>query len=537
MANTMARPFLMGSETEYAVAGRGPDGVVDHDELYELLAGAVKDEHAWVPERGGYRGLYLEHGGRLYLDYGSHPEHATPECLTPAQVACYDKAGELLLDRARRLVTHRRPGVTVSVVKSNLDPVHPDAVTYGTHESYTCWAPPGVSGPQLLPHLASRALYAGAGALTAHPRGVGFELSQRARHLAVAVGHSTTGDRALFGTRIRKESDYGVEGWTRVHLIGKDSQRSPFGIYLTFATTGLLVELINRGYAVGRGLTLENPVEAVQAFSRDPWLRTRARLADGRELTALEIQECYLAECDRAVQRGGAPGWAGEAVRHWRETLGALAKDPRRLARRLDPYCKLLIYEHELLRAGYDWADLRQALATLTRLRSVYEDAVVAAVIAGSPAGLAAEERLAYGQALADSGAHQDARLERLRFAVRLQALDVHYHELGGLYDRLREDRRVEHVVVSTADVERAAGEPPPGGRAAVRGGCIRQFAGEPDWTGDWQYLWHPPSLRCVDLRDPFGGERRLVYLEVPADTAPAHADVLDLLANSAVPA
>ena len=33
--------------------------------------------------------------------------------------------------------------------------------------------------------------------------------------------------------------------------------------------------------------------------------------------------------------------------------------------------------------------------------------------------------------------------MERLRFALRLQVLDTHYHELGGLYDRLREARRI----------------------------------------------------------------------------------------------
>ena len=69
--------------------------------------------------------------------------------------------------------------------------------------------------PQLLPHLASRVLYAGSGALTANSRSHGFELSQRTRHITSVMGHSTTGDRPLFGTRLRKESDYGASGWTQ----------------------------------------------------------------------------------------------------------------------------------------------------------------------------------------------------------------------------------------------------------------------------------------------------------------------------------
>jgi proteasome accessory factor A len=536
MVTVEPKPFLMGAETEYAVSGRGPEGEIDADEVYEALADAVKEEHAWVYDRSGYRGLFLDHGGRLYLDYGSHPEHATPECFTPVQVACCDKAGEALLDRARRVMASR--GWNVTVVKANLDPVNPDDVTYGTHESYTLWVPPDVSAPQLLPHLASRVFYAGAGGLTAHPQGHGFELSQRARHLTSASGHNTTGDRPLFGTRIRKESDHGGSaGWTRVHLISKDAQRAPFGIYLTYATTGLLIEMINRGRTVGRGLALANPIAAVQAFSRDPWLRARTRLEDGRHLTALEIQSCYLEECERALQQGGLPEWAAEAVRHWRATLEALTKGPMHAARRLDAYCKLFIYEHELLRAGYDWADLRSALQTLNLLRVAYDDRVLAALVAGTPARLSIEEAAEYAQAMVEFGLGRDRALERLRFAVRLQALDVHYHELGGLYDRLRDSRRVEHVVLTTADIERAMRKPPAGGRAAARGGWIKAHADEPGWAGDWQYLWHAPTQRCVDLRDPFSGVLHAVRLDLPQGLAPVQANVLDLLRALAVPA
>jgi proteasome accessory factor A len=537
MATVDTKPFLMGAETEYAVSGRGPGGAIDPDHVYEALAEEVRQEHATVPDRGGYRGMFLEHGGRLYLDYGSHPEHATPECFTPAEVACYDKAGEALLDRARLRVRERHPGYELTVVKSNLDPIDPDGVTYGTHESYTAWANADVLAPQLLPHLASRVFYAGSGGLTAHPMGQGFELSQRVRHLQTVIGHSTTGDRALFGTRIRKMSDHGQEGWLRVHLISKDAQRAPFGIYLTYATTGLLIERINRGQVVGRGLTLADPLGAVRTFSRDPWLRARAKLADGREMTALEIQSCYLEECEKALQRGGLPEWAPEAIRHWRETLASAPRGPLHLARRLDAYCKLLIFEHELLRVGYEWHDLRAALQALGQLRAGYDDRVVAAVVAGIPAGLSDEETALYGQALAKPGIAGARQLDRLRFAVRLQALDINYHQLGGLYDRLRDARRIEYVVITSADVERATREPPAGGRAAVRGSWIKAHAHEGAWGGDWQYLWHAPSARCVDLRYPFSGELSVRHLQVPENVPPAHADVLELLYGQAISA
>jgi hypothetical protein len=527
------RPFLMGSETEYAVSGRGPGGALGADKVYDLLADVLRRERAWMTDRGGYRGIYLEHGGRLYLDYGAHPEHATPECFAPVQVACYDKAGEALLALAARQVQAELPGTQITIVKNNLDPVDPDLFTYGTHESYTSWAPPERVGPQLLPHLASRVIYAGAGGLTAHPHGIGFELSQRARHLVGATGYSTTGDRSLFNMRVRKPSDHSPAGWVRLHLIGKDSQRAPFGIYLTFAVTGLLVEMLNRDLTVGGGMELEDPVQAMRLFSRDPWLHARAPLKDGRRLTALQIQEVYLVECERAVQHGGLPEWAPEAVRHWRTTLEDLGRDPLRLACRLDPYCKLLIYEHELLRANYDWADLQRSLQKVARLRASYSEEVVAALLTESPAELSAEACLEYGQALAASGANQPHELERLRFAVRLQALDVQYHQLGGLYDRLQQAGRVDPVVLSQADVERATREAPPGGRAEARAAGIRSAQGDADWRADWQYLWHEPTGRCLDLRNPFGSEPRTVHLSVPVRTDEDEdlpIDVLDLL-------
>ena len=53
--------------------------------------------------------VFLRNGARLYLDVGSHPEYATAECDSLAQLVAHDKAGEriledLLVDAERRLV-------------------------------------------------------------------------------------------------------------------------------------------------------------------------------------------------------------------------------------------------------------------------------------------------------------------------------------------------------------------------------------------------------------------------------------------------
>src|SRR6185312_1707033 len=41
--------------------------------------------------------VFLPNGARLYLDVGSHPEYATPECDGIAQLVAHDRAGERIL--------------------------------------------------------------------------------------------------------------------------------------------------------------------------------------------------------------------------------------------------------------------------------------------------------------------------------------------------------------------------------------------------------------------------------------------------------
>jgi hypothetical protein len=522
------KPFLMGTETEYAVSGRTPRSVLPPEEVYNHLNDALRKERLWLPDVNGGRAVYLQNGGRFYMDSGGHPEYATPEAFSPTQVAAYDKAGERLLEVARARAQAEHPLTKIAVAKNNVGATFADRVVWGCHESYTSWAPADRVGVQLMPHLVSRMIYAGAGSLSARANGMGFELSQRARHLVLATGSETTSNRAIFCTRIRKAADYAKEGWTRIHLICKDSQRAPFGIYLTFGTTGLLQLLMNEGRVVGRGLQLADPVAAVQTIALDPWLRARVPLADGRKLTALEIQGEYLAECERAVRGGDFPDWVPDVLRHWEATLVALAGDPLALAGRLDPYCKLLIFDHEVRRAGYTWGDLHAALRILELQRASFTPDVIRALLAETPSALPAETQSKYGEAMILSGANQPGVLDRLRFAVRLHALELSYHEVGGLYDQLVGSRRFDNVILTPAEVEEATLEPPPGGRAAIRGACVKANR-ESGWVCDWRYLFHQPSGRFVDLRDAFETKRRIITREQFPGEDRADVDLVEM--------
>ena len=106
------KPFLMGTETEYAVSGRSAGGPTGPEEAFRYLNEAMRQERRWLPDASGGWAAYFEHGGRVYMDSGGHPEHATPECGTPAEVALYDKAGERLFAPGARARPARaaRPG-------------------------------------------------------------------------------------------------------------------------------------------------------------------------------------------------------------------------------------------------------------------------------------------------------------------------------------------------------------------------------------------------------------------------------------------
>ena len=81
--------------------------------------------------------VFLRNGARLYLDVGSHPEYATPECDDIVELVTHDKAGErvlegLLLDAEQRLHDEGIAG-DIYLFKNNTDSA---GNSYGCHENY-----------------------------------------------------------------------------------------------------------------------------------------------------------------------------------------------------------------------------------------------------------------------------------------------------------------------------------------------------------------------------------------------------------------
>jgi proteasome accessory factor A len=247
--------------------------------------------------------VFLRNGARLYLDVGSHPEYATPECDDIIDLVAHDKAGErvlegLLVDAERRL---RDEGIDgdVYLFKNNTDSA---GNSYGCHENYLV----GRHGEfakladVLIPFLVTRQITCGAGKVIQTPRGAMYSISQRAEHIWEGVSSATTRSRPIINTRDEPHAD--AERYRRLHVIVGDSNMSETTTMLKVASCDLVLRMIEEG-VVMRDLTMENPIRAIREISHDMTGRRRVRLANGREASALEIQADYLQRARDFVDR------------------------------------------------------------------------------------------------------------------------------------------------------------------------------------------------------------------------------------------
>ena len=142
--------------------------------------------------------VFLENGARLYLDVGSHPEYATPECDAIEELVAHDKAGERILEgllEAAEMRLHEE-GISgqVYLFKNNTDSA---GNSYGCHENYLV-ARHGEFARMadvLIPYFVTRQIWCGAGKVLHGPRGAQYCISQRAEHIWEGVSSATTRSR------------------------------------------------------------------------------------------------------------------------------------------------------------------------------------------------------------------------------------------------------------------------------------------------------------------------------------------------------
>ena len=213
--------------------------------------------------------VFLRNGARLYLDVGSHPEYATPECDDIGELVTHDKAGErvlegLLLDAEQRLHDEGIAG-EIYLFKNNTDSA---GNSYGCHENYLVGRAGEFSrlADVLIPFLVTRQIMVGAGKVTQTPRGASYSVSQRAEHIWEGVSSATTRSRPIINTRDEPHAD--AEKYRRLHVIVGDSNMSETTTMLKVASCDLVLRMIEEG-VVMRDLTMENPIRAIREISHD----------------------------------------------------------------------------------------------------------------------------------------------------------------------------------------------------------------------------------------------------------------------------
>ncbi len=393
--------------------------------------------------------VFLRNGARLYLDVGSHPEYATPECDNVVDLVAHDKAGErilegLLVDADRRL---REEGIAgdIYLFKNNTDSA---GNSYGCHENYSVGRHGefGRLADILIPFLVTRQIICGAGKVLQTPRGAVYCVSQRAEHIWEGVSSATTRSRPIINTRDEPLAD--AERFRRLHVIVGDSNMSETTMLLKIGATDLVLRMVEAG-TVMRDLTLENPIRAIRDVSHDMTGRRKVRLANGREMSALEIQWEYLNLAMEFTDKNGLDPISKRVLEMWERALSAIEDgDLDRIAREIDWVTKFQLIE---------------------RYR-----------------------------------AKRDLPLS----APRIAQLDLAYHDVHrgrGLYYLLQKSGAVDRVTTDLKIFE-AKSIPPQTTRAKLRGEFIRRAQEKRrDFTVDWVHLkLNDQAQRTVLCKDPF---------------------------------
>ncbi len=393
--------------------------------------------------------VFLKNGARLYLDVGSHPEYATPECDDIVELVTHDKAGErtlegLLMDAERRL---REEGIAgdIYLFKNNTDSA---GNSYGCHENYLVGRHGEFSrlADVLIPFLVTRQIICGAGKVLLTPRGAVYCVSQRAEHIWEGVSSATTRSRPIINTRDEPHAD--AERFRRLHVIVGDSNMSETTTLLKVGTTDLVLRMIEAG-VVMRDLTLENAIRAIREVSHDVTGRRTVKLANSREASALDIQQEYFTKARDFVQRRGSDATTDRVLELWERTLKAVDTGD------------LGLVEHEI-----DWVMKYQLIE---RYREKHD------LLLSSP---------------------------------RIAQIDLAYHDVSrrrGLY-YLLERRGAAERVTTDLKIFEAKSVPPQTTRARLRGDFIRKAQEKRrDFTVDWVHLkLNDQAQRTVLCKDPF---------------------------------
>ncbi|HIY24568.1 MAG TPA: Pup--protein ligase [Candidatus Brachybacterium merdigallinarum] len=357
-----------GIETEFGLVCVRADG----SRALEPEA-AARELFRPVVAMGRSSNVFLRNAARLYLDVGSHPEYASAECDDWWELVAQDRAGERifadLTAQANQALAADGQDARIHLLKNNVDSV---GNAFGSHENYLVDRRGEFTRlpKYLLPFLVTRQIVTGAGGVVHDEDETGqrrarFVFSRRSDHMWEAVSSATTRTRPIINTRDEPHGD--PSRYRRLHVIVGDSTMSEVSTHLRFATTDLVLRLIESGRSLPE-LALADDIAAIRAIARDLAGAASIPLADGGTTTALEVQQQWL---DRAAEIAD-PGVAAEqeTLETWQRALDAVRTGDRSwAATHLDWAIKERLVAQVAERRGIDLSD-----PAIERLDLAYHD-------------------------------------------------------------------------------------------------------------------------------------------------------------------
>ena len=350
-----------------------------------------------------------------------------------SDLIAHDRAGERILQGlvagAQERLNEEGIRGQVFLFKNNTDS---SGNSYGCHENYLTDRTSDLVNYSevLIPFLVSRQIWAGAGKIVTTSKGPLYCLSQRAEHIWESTSSATTRSRPIINTRDEPHAD--AEKYRRLHVIVGDSNMSEYTNYLKVGATAIMLQMLEDKAVILRDLTLENPIRAIREISQDITCTKKVRLANGRELSALEIQQEYYERAVKLSERRAFPPQLMKALAMWGHCLAQLCVDPLSLSRECDWVLKYHLIE---------------------RLRQKQE------IELGDP---------------------------------RAHLVDLNYHDVDperGLFFRL-ERRGLTERMVSDKAIDRAISKAPETTRARLRGAFVKRAQERRrDFTVDWVHL------------------------------------------------
>jgi proteasome accessory factor PafA2 len=409
----------------------------------------------------------LTNGARFYVDH-AHPEYSSPECENARVATLYDRAGEQVLLAAMDAARQALPGIRPIVVyKNNSDG---KGNSYGTHENYLMdrELPFARIVNHVMAFFVTRQIFCGAGKVGCEfpspGQDVAFQISQRADFFEEEVGLETTLKRPIVNTRDEPHAD--ARRFRRLHVIVGDASMSEVATFLKLGATSIVLAMIEDGFLDRQDFGLAQPVRAIRQVSWDPTLGRAVEMADGRTITALDLQWRYY---EQARAYAGSRGLeavdeevGADVLQRWGEVLADLEADPMRCADRVDWVAKLRLIGAYRERHGVDGDD------------------------------------------------------------PRLKALDLQWSDLRP--EKCLASRAGLQRLFAPESVERAVSEPPRGTRAYFRGRCLQRFS---PWivAANWDSLVFDlgtDPLRRVPMLDPMRGTADLVDSLLEGCSTPA---------------